>query len=264
MTGIDRRGDAPMGPPWPVDVLADLHAGVLDAAFADQLWPRVRQDPDAVAVLDALDATRAELSGLAVAPSAPMPAHLAARLDAAIAVEAGTRFGTPIQAPQRIAVAPPPVAPVLDLARARKKRNQRLGWVTGGLVAAAAVAIAVISIPRGTSGTGGQAVAQPPTLHSGQLNGTTLTAAIGRTDYGPLTDPTRRAGCLAANGQDPNQTPAGAMRVTLDGKPGVLMVLTTGQLAQYRLLVVGPNCAAGTPDLLANTVIGGVPTSPTH
>ena len=256
MTGIDRRADAPMGPPWPVDVLADLHAGVLDAALADRLWPRVRQDPDAVAVLDALDATRAELSGLAVAPAAPMPAHLAARLDAAIAVEAGTRFGTPIQAPQRIAP-----APVLDLARARRKRNQRLGWAAGALVAAAAVAIVVISIPRGT---GGQAVAQPPALHTGQLGGTTLTAAIGRTDYGPLTDPARRAGCLVANGQDPNQTPAGAMRVTLDGRPGVLMVLTTGQLAQYRLLVVGPNCAAGTPDLLANTVIGGLSATPTH
>jgi len=107
MTGIDRRGDAPMGPPWPVDVLADLHAGVLDAALADQLWPRVRQDPEAVAVLDALDATRAETERpgrRAIGPRCRP--HLAARLDAAIAVEAVTRFGTPIQAPQRIAAAP--------------------------------------------------------------------------------------------------------------------------------------------------------------
>ncbi|HEX9334245.1 MAG TPA: hypothetical protein VF892_00105, partial [Pseudonocardiaceae bacterium] len=82
MTGIDRRGDTPMGPPWPVDVLADLHAGALDDAVARELWPRVRQDPAAVAVLDALDATRAELSGLAASPSIPMPARFAARLDA--------------------------------------------------------------------------------------------------------------------------------------------------------------------------------------
>ena len=35
MTGIDRRGDTPMGPPWPVDVLADLHAGAFDAAVSE-------------------------------------------------------------------------------------------------------------------------------------------------------------------------------------------------------------------------------------
>lgn len=258
MTGIDRRPDAPMGPPWPVDLLADLHAGVLEPQVAEQLWPRVRQDPDAVAVLDALDATRAELSGLSAATLIPMPAHLAARLDAAIAVEAGTRFSTQIAAGT-----PPRPAPIVDLARARRTRNQRLGWVAGALVAAAAVAVAVISIPRGTIGPG-SAQAAPAQLHSGHINGATLTAALGRTDYGPLTDPARRAGCLAANGQDPNQTPAGAMQVTLDGRPGVLMVLTTGQLARYRLLVVGPNCATGTPDRLAETDIGGVPPPPTH
>jgi hypothetical protein len=194
-------------------------------------------------VLDALDATRTELAALATRPAPQMPAHLAARLDAALAAEAGDR-----------------VAPVLDLARARKKRNQRVGWVAGVLVAAAAVAVAVISIPHGGGATGGQprAVGTPVT----SLNSATLTAALGRSDYGPLTDPARRAACLAANQQDPNQTPAGAMQVTLAGKPGVLLVLTTGKLAQYRLLVVGPDCAAGNPDRLAEAVVGGgtVPT----
>ncbi|HKN95701.1 MAG TPA: hypothetical protein VJX10_01190, partial [Pseudonocardiaceae bacterium] len=75
MTGIDRRGDAPMGPPWPVDVLADLHAGALDPAVSDDLWSRVRRDPDAVTVLAALDATRAELAGVAARPAPPMPEH---------------------------------------------------------------------------------------------------------------------------------------------------------------------------------------------
>jgi len=242
MTGIDSvPADGPMGPPWPVDVLADLHAGALDTVAAQRLWPRVRQDPDAMAVLAALDTTRAELTALATSPAPPMPAHLAARLDAALAAEAGVR-----------------VAPVLDLARARKKRNQRIGWAAGVLVAAAAAAVAVISIPHGAS-TAPNAVGTPVT----SLNGATLTAALGRSDYGPLTDPARRAACLAANQQDPNQTPAGAMQVTLAGKPGVLLVLTTGKLAQYRLLVVGPDCAAGHPDRLAEAVVGGV-TVPTR
>jgi hypothetical protein len=235
MTGIDSV--PPMGPPWPVDVLADLHAGALDAASAQRLWPQVRQDPDAMAVLDALDLTQAELAALGTSTAPPMPAHLAVRLDAALAAEVA--------------------APVLDLARARRKRNQRVGWLAGALVAAAAVAVAVISIPHGTS-TPPSAVGTPLT----GLNTATLTAALGRSDYGPLSDPARRAACLAANQQDPNETPAGAMQVVLTGKPGVLMVLTTGKLAQYRLLVVGPDCAAGNPDRLAETVVGGgiVPT----
>lgn len=274
MTGIDRPphqrgGGAPMGPPWPVDVLADLHAGVLEPQVAQQLWPRVRQDPDAVAVLEALDATRAELSGLAAAPPIPMPARFAARLDAAIAAEAAHRAPVQVAPPPPLAPQPPPmpVAPVIDLARARRRRNQRLGWAAGVLVAAAAVAVAVISIPKGgtTPGTNGtSSAAGPLALHSGQINGTTLAAAIGHTDYGPLSDPARRRACLAANNVDPSATPAGVLRVTLDGTPGVLFVLPTGQLAQYRLLVVGANCAAADPDHLAETVVGGLPVPPTR
>jgi hypothetical protein len=301
MTGIDRRGDTPMGPPWPVDVLADLHAGVYDAAVSDELWPRVRHDPGALGVLDALDATRAELSGLASAPAPRMPPEFAARLDAAIAAEAHAMVtapaprhpihqqlgrhpgqpqpgqslpgqalsGQPQPGPTPLAPHPVPPAPVVDLAQARRRRNQRRGWAAGVLVAAAAVAV-VLALPHG--GPPLQGVAEPPpatsdtgdagppqALTNGQLGSVALAAALGRTDYGPLADPARRAACLAANHQDPKQTPAGAMRVTLDGRPGVLLVLTTGVTAQYRLLVVGEDCAEGHPDPLADVVVGGVP-----
>ncbi|HVV19201.1 MAG TPA: hypothetical protein VHF06_07170 [Pseudonocardiaceae bacterium] len=274
MTGSSRRGDTPMGPPWPVDVLADLHAGVFDDA-AD-LLPRARQDPDARAVLDALDATRAELGGLTARP-APMPERFAARLDAAIAAEAKAMFpaATPPREHQpRQPVTPEqgPVAPVVDLAAARKRRNQRVGWGVGTLVAAAAVAVAVIVIPHGKQPLGGVAAAPPTStdtgvgsappggeaLTSGDLNASTLGKALGRTDYGPYTDQAKRSACLAANGADPDRTPAGAMQVTLDGKPGTLMVLTTGRTAQFRLLVVGPDCAAGHPDTIADHTIGGI------
>jgi hypothetical protein len=279
MTGIDRRDDTPMGPPWPVDVLADLHAGVLDTAVSDELWPKVRSDPQAQAVLDSLDATQAELTGLATRPPPPMPAHFAARLDAAIAAEAAAMFAAPApRQPLPVAHQPaPPVAPVIDLAAARGRRNRRMGWGAGVLVAAAAVAVVVIAIPHGSTTPGGAIAEPPPSIGAGstgggspvalrgdQLTATTAASALGRSDYGPLADPTRRAACLAANGVDANRTPAGAMRVTLDGKPGILMVLTTGKLAQYRLLVVGSDCAAGHPDTLANTVIGGTSTTPTR
>jgi hypothetical protein len=252
MTGMDQGGDTPMGPPWTVDVLADLYSGVLDTAVAERLWPQVRQDPAAVQVLNALYATQAELTALGTRPAPPMPIHIAAQLDATMAAEVARTFGTKTAPPPT-----PPMAPVLDLAHARKRRNQRMGWIAGALVAAAAVAVVVISLPRGGT-TSGVAGGQPLALTSGHLNGATLAAVIGRSDYGPLTDPTRRAACLTANNLDPNQPPVGALQVTLDGKPGVLMVLTTGRLAQYRLLVVGPDCAAGTPDRLADAVVGGL------
>ncbi len=114
MTGMER---VPMGPPWSVDLIADLHAGVLPPEVAAQLRPRVEADPESREILAALDATLADLHSL---PVIPMPDHVAARIDAALAAEAR------------------PAAPVVSLAEARKRRNRRLGLGSGVLVAAAA------------------------------------------------------------------------------------------------------------------------------
>src|SRR3954469_14007941 len=153
MTDESRGIGGTVGPPWSVDVLADLHAGVLDDARAAQLWPLVDADPEARAILDALDATQADLASLADAPAPPMPAEFAARLDAALAAEAAAAFpgeAQPGQAQpgaQGAAQAPqqagPGDAPVLDLAAARRRRNKRLGWPAGVLTAAAAAVVAV-------------------------------------------------------------------------------------------------------------------------
>src|SRR4051812_1376286 len=118
MSGSDGRQGTPIDPPWSVDLLADLHAGVLDAETEAALRPRVESDPDALAVLAALDATLADLSSL---PPIPMPRDVAERIDAAIAAEA--RGARP---------------PVVSLNDARKRKNKRLGWGASVLVAAAA------------------------------------------------------------------------------------------------------------------------------
>src|SRR5213082_1705381 len=112
------HGGPPAGPPWSVDVLADLHAGAIEPHVAQTLWPQVNADPEARAILAALDATTAELHEFANAPAPPMPAHFAARLDAAIAAESQARkqqFGPP---PQQAAPQPPQqqgLAPVVSL-----------------------------------------------------------------------------------------------------------------------------------------------------
>lgn len=283
MTGIDRRNGTPMGPPWPVDVVADLHAGVFDDAVTAALRPRMESDAEAAAILAALDATTGDLGALARLAPTPIPARFADRLDAAIAAESRARARpgnmaplpppAPAPSPTPTPVAPP--APVADLAAARRRRNRMLGWGGGALVAAAAVVgVVLLAVPTTTGGSP-SGVALPPPVSTGGgnsgagapqaltkqqvANGAPLAAALGRTDYGTLSAPARRAACLAANGQDANRAPAGAMPVTLDGKTGELLVLTTGQTAQYRLLVVGPGCGAGNPDQLANAVIGGIP-----
>src|SRR4051812_498492 len=110
MTGMER---VPMGPPWSIDLIADLHAGVLPPEVAAQLRPRVEADADAVEVLRALDATLEDLHSL---PPIPMPDHVAARIDAALAAEAR-----------------PGIAPVVSLNDARRRRNRRLGFGGGGV-----------------------------------------------------------------------------------------------------------------------------------
>src|SRR5207248_6897432 len=126
MTDESRGIGGTIGPPWSVDVLAALHAGVLDDARAAELWPLVDADPEARAILDALDATQPDLASLAAVPAPPMPAEFAARLDAALAAEAAATFPE-----QRTAAAPRPAgpgnAPVVDLAAARRRRNKRIG-----------------------------------------------------------------------------------------------------------------------------------------
>ena len=78
----------PVGPPWSVDDLADIHAGVYPADVTAQLRTRIAADPDGAAVLAALDSTVDELSLL---PPLLIPEQYALRLDQAIAAESLAR-----------------------------------------------------------------------------------------------------------------------------------------------------------------------------
>jgi hypothetical protein len=269
MTDIGSGRGGHGGPPWSVDLLADLQAGVLDPETAAELWARVEADPEARAIVDALETTRADLRGLADVPPVPMPAEFAARLDAALETEARAAHPVATMAP------PSPMAPagpgqVVDLAAPRRRRNRLVGWGAGLVtVAAAAVGIAVVGIPA-TSPTDGSALpapgadapngdaANPPLAFKAEdLGGTQLEAARGANDFGPFTSPAKRAGCFEANGIKKEATPIGGRQVVVDGKPGTLFVLSSG-LGEFRLIAVEPTCAAGNPAVLADRVVGGV------
>ncbi|MFE0019931.1 hypothetical protein [Amycolatopsis sp. NPDC059021] len=284
MTDETRGIGGIVGPPWSVDVLADLHAGVLDEQTSADLWPRVNADADARAIIDALESTQSELAALATAPVEPMPAEYAARIDAALAAESSARQAAqgprrfpeqaqrepaqpaPGPAPQQAA---PGIAPVVDLAAARKRRNKRIGWGAGIVTVAAAAVAAIAIIVPATQQSGGPAggIAQPapsgpagpagPTL-GGDGSGaqSLLGKSLGVRDFGPLQTEERLDACVAANGIDPAVRPVGVQPVTVEGRAGVMVVYTTGKLAQYRMVAFGADCGPGNPAKLFDKVVG--------
>ncbi|MEV7042130.1 hypothetical protein [Amycolatopsis sp. NPDC051061] len=266
MTDESRGIGGTVGPPWSVDVLADLHAGVLDDAETSRLWPLVNADPEARAILDALDATQSDLASLADAPAPPMPAEFAARLDAALAAEAAAAFPGQDRPGRTQAPAPRQAgsgdAEVVDLAAARRRRNKRLGWAAGVLTAAAAAVVAVtVAIPGTSQQAGTPNVAAPaPTGPSVGSDGAGAQALIGKAvgvrDFGPLRTEDKLDACIAAAGLDPDVRPEGIRPVNVGGKSGVMIILTTGKLAQFRLVAFGADCGPGNPAVLFDKVVG--------
>lgn len=252
------RGAA--GPQWTVDQLAELHAGALSDAEAARLWPQVQADPEAQAVLSALDATVADLDAFASAPVEPMPAHVAARIDAALAAEAARGVQQPGPAEG--------LAPVVDMAAARRKRNRQLGWGLG-LVSAAAAAVAVVAVVSPGSSTPGTPMAvdphdgaspppgQAPLSLSSEQPERAFGAVNGVQDFGPLRSRAGLDECLQAHGLPTDGDTAGIRPVTIDGKAAVLAVLTTGKLATYRIIAVSPDCSADNPgEIYVDKVFG--------
>lgn len=264
MTDSTKGAGGPSGPPWSVEVLADLHAGVLDPAESARLWPQVNADPEARAILAALDEVKVGLGRLGNAPAEPMPPQYAARLDAALEAE--------MRAGGRVATAPPPpppVAPVADLAAARRRRNRMAAWGAGVLTAAAAaMAIAVVALPGnetgGTPNAAGDgttnteapgAGAEPPALRSDNL-GAAIGLLNGKTDYGELQDEQGLKDCLSAHNLPTPDSPLGVSPVTLDGQDGVAALLGAGTTGKFRLVVVEPTCTADSPgEVLAEAEI---------
>ncbi len=243
MTGNVRRS----GPPWSVDLLADLHAGVLDPRSEAELRAVVANDPEAQDVLAALDATLDDLHNL---PPIPMPRHVADRIDAAIAQEAQ------------------PKAPVIDLAA--KRRKKQLGWGTGLLAAAAvAVGVVVVSTQGNNAAPPGNNVAQPPdTTNSPVTNapgatnpGATKPLAVKGNDfgpvfgdvlkaqnYGPLENQDKLAGCLKG-ANIVSSKPLGVSPITLDGRDAVMAILPGGKPGAFQIVVLDPEtCGPDNPN----------------
>lgn len=117
-TGGALAGTTVPTPPFSTELLADLHGGALPADQSDRLWPAVRQDPEAMRYLSALDRVDDRLHDLGRDEhiAHPMPPEVADRLERMIS-DLATGHDDPASGggPERLAtvtrlpIAPPPV-----------------------------------------------------------------------------------------------------------------------------------------------------------
>lgn len=219
--------------PVSVDELAAFDAGVLDPARAAEIRTAITTDPRAQHVLAALSITRAELAGLR---DPDVPPDVAARWASALAAVAREQKASAAAQPPRWF-----------------RRVPRPLWFA---VAAAAVVVSCVLIP--TALRSGHAADPGAVLAIAHIDlADAGRAAVGEADFGALADPQRRAECLQAVGVDPSVTVLGGRRVLLENKPGVLLVLATGKLGQFRLLVVDEPCGRHGGTVLADHTLGG-------
>jgi hypothetical protein len=242
--------------------LADLDAGLLEPARAAKVRAAAAAHPESAAVLRALAATRAELAEL---PAPPVPPEFAARWAAALEAEApvghlgaAADAGPPLSSGDRVVSARAPRRqrparrphPPRDPARTAAARSS---WRRPRAAAGAAALLAVLVLAGVLWSPPGPA----PSFDRVNL-AAAARSAIGSIDAGGLADPARRAGCLraAAPALAPEAPLVGGRRVALGGREGVLLVLGTGRLGTFDVVVVDPECGPGGGVLVGSMVLG--------
>jgi hypothetical protein len=131
--------------------------------------------------------------------------------------------------------------------RGAARRRVRPAVVVGALLG-----VLVVGGVLGTRGTSEPEAAGVELAAAGR-------AALGSTDAGPLADPQQRAGCLRAagvDGIDPGADLLGGRPVDVGGSAGVVLVLATGRLGEFRIVAVDRDCGPGAGTLLGDTTVG--------
>ncbi|MFC9662673.1 hypothetical protein ACFVJ5_20765 [Nocardia sp. NPDC127606] len=250
-------------PPFPSELLADLHADNLAPELCEQLWPVVRTDEDALHYLNKLDEVNTHLRTLATDERVMhrMPDDVADRMFRFVAeLDAGegpTERITPLAAvPPAPPAEPVPTADQAPISLDRYRSRRRLG-----LLAAAAAAVAVLAgagaVFSTFDTTEGIPTAAPFTEPAAADELTTAAAlrALGKRDViGPLADEAALTRCVRANGID--RAVLGASNITFRGSEAVLVLVQGEQAPTITALVVGTGCTTGTPEQLTLRDIG--------
>ena len=248
-----RPGAGDAGPPLTVDLVADLQAGLLDDETAARVRRRIRADPEAEAVLRALNQVRSDLAA-AGADAAPIsdepepPAAVVGSISTALRSTGAAHSARPA------------------LPRAR------LIAVIAGLCAlVAAVGLgtaALLNAPPPTPSTPATAehitvpeTSLPPAAGSANIPLSTaqILDLLGRSpDYGAhgaLEDPPRRASCLRGLGYPASTSVLGAQPVEVNSRPAVLLVLPGDTPNDLAVFAVALNCSAVDTGLMASTQV---------
>jgi hypothetical protein len=226
----DDRSDAPVT----VDLLADLQAGLLDDRTAARLRQRARTEPIIADQLAALDRVRRELAELGSdqASASDVPTELAARIGSALRSE----------------------APLATTPRASTLRPRHIA-AAAGEAAAGAVGTAMLlgSGSAGDARTSGPSVAASAGL---PLFASQLDELLSQPpDLGELADPQRRVSCLSGLGYPTSTSVLGAKPLTVNGRPGLLLLLPGDVPGRIDAIVVGPNCSSVDTGLLISTAV---------
>lgn len=233
--------------PYSLELLADLHAGALPESVSAQLWPLVRQDPDAMDVLTALDAVTARLAaaGRGSAQGEPLPPEVAERIDRALA-EAAHESG--VEATNVVTLV-------------SRKRGVRFA-IAAGVAATVALGVVVTAVVVNSATSSGEVaqdlVAEAPpadspalVVDSDSLDASVAYEVMANRETNDLLASGALPGCLAANGFDSSTSVLGSARVELDGQRGVMLVLPKpDQQTGLTLLAVDTTCGLGHPGVL--------------
>jgi len=231
----DERDD----PPLTVDSLADLQAGLHDDNTAARLRNKVRTDPDAQQTMAALNRVRGDVAALSSDGSS------APEVDPAVV----NRIGAALRAQHAVR-------------RGGLPRSARLAVALTGLTAVAVAAWlgtrALITAPASTTSRPTTiehiTVSRPP--ESIPLSDQKILALLDHApDFGPLTDPRRRASCLSGLGYPANARVLGARPIDIAGHPAVLLVLPGDAPGNVKAVAVAPTCSAANTGLSADRIV---------
>ncbi|BAX95079.1 hypothetical protein [Mycobacterium shigaense] len=231
-------------PPLTVELLADLQAGLLDDAAAARVRRQVRADPRAQGALRALDRVRRDLAAAGADEAPAVPAEVTARITATL---------------QSATTGPPGGS--THAARPHLPPARLVAAIAGACAALAAVAFGTVALlrePAPTPSTGPTAehitVSTPPAAIP--LSAADLRELLHQPpDFGPLSDPARRASCLSGLGYPASTLVLGGHPVEINARPGIVLVLPADTPDNLTVFAVSLNCSAADTGLLADTQI---------
>ncbi|MGE2817536.1 hypothetical protein ACQI5H_20700 [Mycobacterium heidelbergense] len=236
------HGAGAADPPLTVERLADLQAGLLDDDAAARVRRQIRANPEAENVLRALNQVRRDVADAgAVAPEAPP--EVVARITAALTS------------------ADPRGAPAAHSARPRPRPGRVAAGVAGLCAVLAAIGIgtaALVNAPTpipSTAVTAEHITVSTPPMVVPLSQHEILGLLDRRPEYGPLSDPSRRASCLSGLGYPASTQVLGARPIDINARPGVLLVLPGDTPNNLAVFAVALNCSAADTGLLANTQV---------